>query len=185
MKEILLEYLSDLTLALRFLEVEKLEQVALKIIEARNNSRYVFLLGNGGSSATPSHAAGDWGKELGLKTVCLTDNIPRITALANDVSYDQIFVDQLTTYISTGDLVIIYSGSGNSKNIVLAADYCKSNGFYTIGLTGNYKNLQGGKLALIVDLPIIVQSTSMERIEDCHLIINHIIKDYIKELINK
>jgi len=185
MNKILSEYVSDLTRSLNLIESDKLDLIASKIIEAKKNSSYIFLLGNGGSASTPSHAAGDWGKELGLKTICLTDNTARITALANDVSYEQIFVEQLKTLLSPNDIVIIYSGSGNSKNIVQAAEYCKSNGFFSIGLTGNYKNLNGGKLARIVDLPIVVQSNSMERIEDCHLIINHIIKDYIKKLIHK
>ena len=75
-------------------------------------------MGNGGSSATPSHSAGDWSKELGIKTICLTDNTPVVTALANDTDYSNIFKGQLEVFLKPGDIVIGYSGSGNSENVI-------------------------------------------------------------------
>lgn len=174
-------YKQDLINAIHHLETNKLLVIAAKLIETRKNNNSVFLMGNGGSSATPSHSAGDWTKELNLKTICLTDNTPAVTAFANDTDYSNIFKGQLETFLSEGDIIIGYSASGNSPNVLNAIEYAKSNGNYTIGITGNYKEQNGGKLAQIADISVIAQTTSMERIEDIHLIINHIIKEYIKE----
>ena len=174
-------YKLDLINAINHLESEKLLSIANKLIEIRKKNNSVFLIGNGGSSATRSHSAGDWTKELNLKTICLTDNTPAVTAFANDTDYSNIFKGQLETFLSDGDIVIGYSGSGNSQNIINAIEHAKLNGNYTIGITGNYKEKNGGQLAKLVDISIVVQTISMERIEDIHLIINHIIKEYIKE----
>lgn len=94
---------------------------------------------------------------------------------------DNIFKGQLETFLDEGDIVIGYSGSGNSMNVINAIQYAKSKGNFTIGITGKYKNGKGGKLSKLTDISLIVNTTSMERIEDIHLIINHIIKEYIKE----
>ena len=109
-----------------------------------------------------------------------SDNISSFSAWANDEGYSQVFVGQLSTFASEGDLVIAYSGSGNSDNIINGIKYAKSIGCDTVGITGDYKGMGGGKLAKIADLAIIVPSTSMERIEDIQLIINHIIKEAVK-----
>ena len=140
----------------------------------------VNFIGNGGSAATPSHSAGDWSKELGIKTISHSDNISSFSAWANDEGYSHVFVGQLSTFASEGDLVIAYSGSGNSDNVVNGIKFAKSIGCSTVGITGNYNGMGGGKLAKIADLSIIVPSTSMERIEDIQLIINHIIKEAVK-----
>ncbi len=174
-------YTTDLINAINNLNYLVLKEISEKIIEARKNNHTVYLIGNGGSSATPSHSAGDWTKELRIKTVCLTDNTPSVTAFANDTDYSNIFKGQLETFLSEGDMVIGYSGSGNSLNVIKAVEYAKSKGNLTVGITGNYKGKQGGKLAKIADLVIIADTTSMERIEDVHLIVNHIIKEYIRK----
>lgn len=176
-------YIEDLLVALSSISFENIEQFALKIIDVKMNNKKIFLFGNGGSSATASHSAGDWMKELNVKTICLSDNTAAITAFANDTDYSNIFKGQLETFLSDGDLVIGYSGSGNSPNVINAIEHAKLNGNYTIGVTGNYKEKNGGKLAQVADISVIAQTTSMERIEDIHLIINHIIKEYIKESI--
>ena len=175
-------YKQDLINAINLLESDKLLVIADKLIEVKRNNNSVFLMGNGGSSATLSHSAGDWTKELHLKTICLTDNTPAVTAFANDTDYSNIFKGQLETFLSDGDVVIGYSGSGTSTNVINAIEYVKVKGNYTIGITGNYKEKNGGKLAQIINISILAQTTSMERIEDVHLIINHIIKEYIKEI---
>ena len=174
-------YKNDLIFAINHIESDRLRVIVDKLLEVRNNGKSIFLMGNGGSSATPSHSAGDWTKELKIKTICLTDNIPAVTAFANDTDYSNIFKGQLETFLSEGDIVIGYSGSGNSPNVLNAIEYAKMKGNYTIGITGNYEEKMGGKLAQIADISIIAQTTSMERIEDMHLIINHIIKEYVKE----
>lgn len=181
MEQFLKNYNKDLISAIKSLEYSVLKHISEAIITARNKGNTVYLIGNGGSSATPSHSAGDWTKELKIKTICLTDNTPSVTAFANDTDYSNIFKGQLETFLSQGDIVIGYSGSGNSPNVINAIEYAKTKGNLTIGITGNYNERQGGKLANLADLVIVANTTSMERIEDLHLIINHIIKEYIRE----
>jgi D-sedoheptulose 7-phosphate isomerase len=183
MQDFLQKYNSDLISAIESLDWNVLKEISDVILKARKNGNTIYLIGNGGSSATPSHSAGDWTKELRIKTICLTDNTPSVTAFANDTDYSNIFKGQLETFLSDGDIVIGYSGSGNSPNVINAIEYANSLGNKTIGITGNYKEKQGGKLADIVDMVVMANTTSMERIEDVHLIINHIIKEYIKEQI--
>lgn len=178
------DYKKDLIHAIESLDWKTMKEIADRIIELRNNGNIVYLIGNGGSSATPSHSAGDWTKELRIKTICLTDNTPSVTAFANDTDYTNIFKGQLETFLSKGDIVIGYSGSGNSPNVLNAIEFAKSKGNFTVGITGNYNNRNGGKLVSLADLSLVANTTSMERIEDVHLIINHIIKEYIKATIN-
>jgi len=187
MNKFLKSYIKDLFIALTDLDSKQLEIISKKIFGLKIHNNTAFLIGNGGSSSTPSHSAGDWTKELGIKTICLSDNTPSLTAFANDTKYSNIYKGQLKTFLSNGDIVIGFSGSGNSENVLNAIKYSKAQGNYTIGITGNYKENNGGNLAKIVDISIVVNSTSMERIEDVHLIINHIIKEFIKEkyLINE
>jgi len=184
MKSFFAHYSTDLIQAINKLDYKTLEIIATKIIEAREKGHAVFLLGNGGSSATPSHSAGDWTKELRIKTVCLTDNTPSVTAFANDTDYANIFKGQLETFLSEGDIVIGYSGSGNSLNVLNAIEFAKSKGNLTVGITGNYYGKQGGRLAKLADLTVIVSTTSMERIEDLHMIVNHILKEYMREILD-
>jgi D-sedoheptulose 7-phosphate isomerase len=180
MKAFLKKYTDDLIRAIQNLDYQALKLISEKIMQAQKNKKTVYLIGNGGSSATPSHSAGDWTKELKIKTICLTDNTPSVTAFANDTDYSNIFKGQLETFLSEGDIVIGYSGSGNSPNVINALTYAKSKGNLTVGITGNYKGKAGGKLANLADLVIVADTDSMERIEDVHLIINHIIKEYIR-----
>lgn len=173
-------YIAELKKSVDQLDQKVLQQVIKIIQNAKREKRYVFLIGNGGSAATPSHSAGDWTKELGIKTIALTDNASSITAFGNDTSYSNIFKGQLETFLEKDDILIGYSGSGNSPNVIEALLYAKEKGSTTIGITGNYKSGGGGKLKEIADYVICVETTSMEIIEDVHLIINHLIKEYIK-----
>ena len=174
------DYISDLKNALDTLDQIALLEIIMEINKAKKNKNVVYLIGNGGSAVTPSHSACDWSKELKIKTISLTDNIASITAFGNDTCFDNIFKGQLVTFLEKGDIVIGYSGSGNSNNIIEAISFAKSKGCVTIGITGNYKQGKGGRLIKIADLALCVNTPSMERIEDMHLIINHIIKEYIK-----
>lgn len=183
MKTFFENYKKDLTFAIESLDWNVLQIIADKLIDLKKNGHTVYLIGNGGSSATPSHSAGDWTKELRIKTICLTDNTPSVTAFANDTDYANIFKGQLETFLEEGDIVIGYSGSGNSPNVINAIEYAKSKENFTIGISGNYNNKSGGKLVQMSDISIVANTKSMERIEDLHLIINHIIKEYIKSKI--
>ena len=184
MENFLESYKKDLINAIESLDWKVLKEISNRIIDLKNNGHTVYLIGNGGSSATPSHSAGDWTKELKIKTLCLTDNTPSVTAFANDTDYSNIFKGQLETFLVEGDIVIGYSGSGNSPNVLNAIEYAKSQGNFTICISGNYKNMKGGKLVKLSDLSLVANTSSMERIEDLHLIINHIIKEYIKDRMN-
>jgi D-sedoheptulose 7-phosphate isomerase len=174
------DYISDLISTIENLSIPTLEEIWSIIEDARNSDKTVHLIGNGGSAGTPSHSAGDWSKELKLRTISHTDNVSSLTAWANDTDYSNIFVGQLSTFINSGDVVIGYSGSGNSKNVINGILFAKEKGCHTIAITGNYKGMGGGKLGEIVDVSLVVPSQSMERIEDTQLIVNHIIKEAIK-----
>ena len=172
-------YLVDLKRTIDELPMGDLHTLYSKVLSVASSDSTVHFIGTGGRAATPSHSAGDWSKELGLKTISHSDNISSFSAWANDEGYSQVFVGQLSTFASEGDLVIAYSGSGNSDNIINGIKYAKSIGCDTVGIPGDYKGMGGGKLAKIVDLAIIVPSTSMERIEDVQLIINQNIKEAV------
>ncbi len=173
-------YIADLSRALNSLSRESVGQLYTEMLQVMDHGGKVHFIGNGGSAATPSHSAGDWSKELGLPTLAHTDNIAALTAWANDTSYANIFVGQLQTWLAPGDLVVGYSGSGNSSNVLNGITYAAENGARTVGITGNYKSGKGGALAEMADVAIVCDTTSMERIEDLQLIINHIVKEAVK-----
>ena len=173
-------YIADLSRALNALSRESVGLLYAEMLQVMDGGGKVHFIGNGGSAATPSHSAGDWSKELGLPTLAHTDNIAALTAWANDTSYANIFVGQLQTWLEPGDLVVGYSGSGNSSNVLNGIAYATENGARTVGITGNYKSGKGGALADMADVAIVCDTTSMERIEDLQLIINHIVKEAVK-----
>jgi len=153
------------------------ERIITAILDAYEKEKYIFVMGNGGSAATASHFACDLNKGCCLdlarkfKMVCLSDNIPTLMALANDVSYDVVFEEQLKNFFRAGDLTIAISGSGNSENIIRAIRYAGLNGGRTIGLCG----FSGGRLAELADIALIVNSNDMQKIEDVHVITVHMI----------
>jgi len=173
-------YVAALSRALNSLSRESVGMLFSEMLKVMDNGGKVHFIGNGGSAATPSHSAGDWSKELGLPTIAHTDNIASLTAWANDTSYANIFAGQLQTWLSSGDLVVGYSGSGNSSNVLNGIAYANENGARTVGITGNYKSGNGGALAEMAHVAIVCDTTSMERIEDLQLIINHIVKEAVK-----
>ncbi|MDP6889327.1 MAG: SIS domain-containing protein [Candidatus Thalassarchaeaceae archaeon] len=174
------EYIKDLSRALNTLDRDSVGKLYTEMLNVMDSGGKVHFIGNGGSAATPSHSAGDWSKELGLPTIAHTDNIAALTAWANDTSYANIFVGQLQTWLNPNDLVVGYSGSGNSSNVVNGITYANEHGARTVGITGDYKSGKGGALAQLADVSIICDTTSMERIEDLQLIINHIVKEAVK-----
>lgn len=156
--------------------------------EARQNENTIFVIGNGGSASTASHIGNDFGLAVLKKTnkavnksyraLALTDNISVISAIGNDSTYDNIFVDQLKVHFRKGDKLILISASGNSPNLIVAAEWFKAQGGTVIGWLG----FDGGKLKSIVDLPIVVTSPMGEYapVEDIHLVINHIIVTWMQ-----
>ena len=173
-------YILNLKEALDSLPRTPLEQFWKLVENAHESYSCIHFIGNGGSAATPSHSAGDWSKELSIRTISHTDNVASMTAWANDTDYSNIFVGQLSTFLTEGDLVVAYSGSGTSANVVNGLEFAKKNGCPTVAVTGNIDGSQGGRIAEIADVAIISPTGSMERIEDIQLIVNHIVKEAIK-----
>ena len=178
-------YLSSLQQTLFELSRPKILRIIELLLSARNANKQLFFFGNGGSAATASHFACDLAKGTVLpdkrrfRAISLCDQIPLMTAWANDADYADIFVEQLHNLLNQGDLVIGISGSGNSPNVVNALVYAKQRQAKTVALTG----FQGGKVKMIVDECFIVPSITLPIIEDSHLILEHLICTYIREVI--
>ena len=161
---------------------EKLNLTAQKLIEASQNKNWIYTAGNGGSASTASHLANDLVKGLNMasprfKAKALNDSIPVITALANDYDYSLIYREQLKNYIEPGDIFIPISGSGNSPNVVKAAEYCQQKGIKVISFTGK----GGGQLKDFSDICCQASTEVMEKIEDIHLMWEHALVSIIRE----
>lgn len=184
-KKYILEYFSELKRTIDILSIEKLEKVINLILRAYEEKRQIFIFGNGGSGSTASHFSCDMNKGVSyglrkrFKVLCLNDNVPIILAYANDISYTDIFVEQLKNFINPKDLVIGISGSGNSKNVLKAIRYANKNGAKTIGLSG----FDGGKLVKIAQVAFIAPINDMQKVEDIHLMICHIIMQIANKVI--
>lgn len=188
-KDFINDYLIELKGCLNRLETDKISLAIEMLVEAYKKGKKVFLLGNGGSASTASHMACDLSKgtlqrvydrtERRLKVISLTNNVAFLTALANDLSYGDIFVQQLRNLLETDDVVVVLSGSGNSPNVVKAVEYAKECGAKTIGFLG-FKT--GGKVGKMVDCPIIVDSDHYGPVEDIQLVLNHIITSWIAKI---
>ena len=175
-------YLTEMQSTLSNLPIDSIERVVRLRREARSQKKRVFLFGNGGSAATASHLACDLAKGTStngkprMRVVSLTDNVPLISAWANDSSYEDIFAQQLQEQVEPGDIVIGISGSGKSPNVLNAIKVARSAGAITIGLTG----LDGGDLKNLVDLCIVVPDNSIDQVEDVHLMLGHIITSCLR-----
>lgn len=161
---------------LKRLDYKKISDALNVLTDALKNERIIYIFGNGGSAATASHYQNDFNKgiseytEKKFRFYCLSDNVATITAIANDISYDEIYRQQLKGRLSKNDIVIAISGSGNSKNVINAVDYAKSVGTYVIGLTG----YNGGILGKLADLHLHADINSMQITEDIHMILDHL-----------
>ena len=171
------QYFNDIQAALDNMPLEPILQVIDALQKARIARKTVYIFGNGGSAATASHCACDFSKGAnhngipGLKVIALNDNIPAMTAWANDESYSQIYARQLEKVVAKGDIAIGISVSGNSLNILNCIKVARDMGALTIGFTSNI----GGLLKNIVDIPVRLPVDNMEQAEDLHLLIAHVI----------
>ncbi len=178
-------YLNEVKGLLSQVPLDRLERICDILYGAFENHRSVYVFGNGGSAALASHLACDLGKGThapcppGLdmrsiprvKVFSLTDNVPMITAWANDSAYEDIFVEQMDNFIEKGDVAFGISGSGNSANVLKALRLARERGATTVGFTG----YQGGKMKDLLDCGIVVPSNSMQQIEDLHLVMTHLV----------
>ena len=154
---------------------EELNELMNLLMNAREEGKTIFIMGNGGSAATASHYVCDfnkgisYGKEKMFKFICLNDNIPTMMAYANDMSYADVFVGPLKNFMQEGDIVIGISGSGNSVNVVRAIQYANNNGGITVGLTG----YSGGKVKQLSKYNVHVPVDDMQITEDLHMVFDH------------
>ncbi len=170
-------YLAEIIEVMQKMPVEDVDAVVQVLNRARANGNTLFLVGNGGSGATASHFANDIIKNTlqegkkPVRCVALTDNMPIIMAIANDLDYSRIFVEQLKPLAQPGDVLIGFSGSGNSANVIQAMVWARENGITVVALGGR----DGGKMKALADVSIIAPTNSMAQIEDAHLIITHML----------
>lgn len=175
------DYLSLLQTTLNCLDLSAVDRLAEAFLQVREHGGHIYTFGNGGSGATASHAAGDFlkGASYGLdrrfKMICLNDNLPALMAIANDIGYEDIFVEQLRNFIGQNDLVIGISGSGNSENVVRALALAKEKGVKTVAMCG----FKGGKIAGMADLVIHVPAMDMEVTEDAHMVVFNMVKKVV------
>lgn len=168
-------YIDNEIRILKELDVNVIENIIKEIDFSRERGNVIYVCGNGGSSATASHFCCDFNKGVsGLSDkctnlICLSDNIPTITAIANDISYEEIFSYQLKNRLKQGDILLAISGSGNSKNIVKAMECAKEKGNKIIGLCG----YSGGKVKEMSDICLHVDINNMQIVEDIHMILDH------------
>jgi D-sedoheptulose 7-phosphate isomerase len=150
---------------------------------ARVERRQVFICGNGGSAATASHFAAGLGKEGSrehpqrFRALALTDNVAWLTSLANDTDYTQVFVEQLKNHAEPNDVLVAFSGSGNSPNVLCAVEWANERGLSTVGITGR----PGGILAGLAQHCVCVASDHMGHVEEGHFLIQHLITYYFME----
>jgi len=168
-------YFSKLKKTIDSISVDNVSELMNVLVEAKNKNKTIFIMGNGGASATASHFVCDFNKGLSFdgqnkfRFICLNDNVPSLMAYANDLSFDDVFVKQLQNHFVEGDIVIGISGSGNSRNILKAISYANKEGGVTVGLTG----YDGGELMRIATHNVNIPINDMQITEDLHMVLDH------------
>lgn len=168
---IILDYFRDVQEILQHkIDVISIAAALTTIQDALKNGRQIFIIGNGGSCATAEHIALDLSKSVkGYNKVYSLSSPAALTAWANDTDYTEVYAKQLKNYSNFGDLLICISTSGNSENIIKAADYGQHHNLEVIGLTA----FDGGRLRQLLDIEIYVPTKIIEIAEDIHLSILH------------
>lgn len=169
-------YFEQLLQVIPQLSFRSLDRIVDVLYQAYERRQTIFLFGNGGSASLASHMACDLGKGTSsphrnkrVRVVALTDNLPTITAYANDMGYEHIFSEQLKNLARPGDIAFAISGSGNSPNVINALHVARALDMRTIGMGG----FEGGAMKALCDIAAIVPSKNMQVIEDLHLSMAH------------
>jgi len=188
------EYLQELGLITRRISLEDIDSVIDLLYEAWNEGRQVFLAGNGGSAPTATHFASDLAKFTSVegkkrfRAISLVDNWPLVSALTNDLGWENVYVEQLKNLMQEGDVLVaisVHGGSGKdaaglwSQNLMKAAKFMKENGGKVVGLAG----FDGGALKKVADACIVVPIDSTPQVEGFHSVLSHLICARLRELI--
>ncbi|MEX2671520.1 MAG: SIS domain-containing protein [Phycisphaeraceae bacterium] len=180
-------YLDKMTQMLQRLDADAVEAFADAVFDAWCKDRAVFVFGNGGSAYNASHYVADLVKtaevpgQRRLRAFSLSDNVGILTALSNDVSYDNTFLYPLQTYATEGDLAVAISCSGNSPNVVNACQWAKDNGMDLVGLTG----FAGGQVGQIADIHVNIPSENYGVMEDLHMSVGHIVAQRLQQRVKE
>jgi D-sedoheptulose 7-phosphate isomerase len=175
-------YFDTVQALLDHIPFQAVDAVVDVLLQAADGEKTVYIFGNGGSAATASHFGCDLAKRTSVsghprfRVVSLTDNNALMTALSNDIGYDQVFAEQLLPLVRRGDVVIGISGSGNSANVLNAITVANEAGAITVGLCG----FDGGKLKGLVDHPLHIDCHDMAMVEDVHLMLEHAICENLR-----
>ncbi len=159
---------------------DQIDAVGDLLYRAYLNDKQVFVMGNGGSAATASHFASDLSKgtvvpgRKRFRAICLNDNLPVLTAIANDIGYDMVFAEQMRNLLRPGDVVVVVTGSGNSPNVIEALRYARKSSAATVGFLG----FDGGKAKALVDAYIHVECYDYGLVEDIHYALGHCFREY-------
>ena len=180
------DYFSYLFEVLKRIDGRELRKLVEELSKARINEQNIFIAGNGGSASTATTMANDLGFDILKKTgtdttfriFSLVDNSSVLTAISNDVGYENIFINQLKIHFRKGDLLIVISASGNSPNLIKAAKWVKEKRGKVIGFLG----FKGGKLLSLSDIKIHLETKEGEYgpVEDGHLILNHVLAHWFQ-----
>ena len=185
--EFVLDYFTRLRDLVERIPVGRIEAVGDILYLAYRHDKQLFIVGNGGSAATASHMAADLAKNTiaptrpRFRVMSLNDNIPLVTALANDLGYDRVFSEQLVNLVRPGDVLLVISGSGNSPNVVHALRYARERGATTVAFLG----IDGGQALALADEYVLVPDNDYGRIEDVHLILNHALTAYFRRRLDE
>jgi len=170
------QYFEELQRVMVSFPKDGIDQIAETFLRAYDTGRTVYLFGNGGSAALASHFACDLGKGTAycnggkrFRVLSLTDNLPTLTAWANDTNYEDVFSEQLRNFVQPGDVALAISGSGNSKNVLNALRVAREARATTVGISG----FQGGEMKPLCDICVVVPSENMQIIEDLHVAMAH------------
>ena len=176
-------FFQELQSCLNEVQVDQVKKAVEMLKEAYCQDKQIFFIGNGGSASTASHFATDLAKGVTIegkrrfRALGLTDNVAMISAIGNDIGFEEVFSEQLKPLVNREDLVIVISASGNSPNVVNAVKFAKSKGAIVLGLVG----FGGGIVQSIADQSIVLNSQHYGHVETVHLFLQHLIVHYFME----
>lgn len=176
------EYIGTVVESCKRINFSEITDIYDVLVKTNENGGKIYICGNGGSASTASHFQTDLNKAFSIAkgtmpAVCLADNVSTLTATANDYSYDDVFLYQLNYLLKENDVLIAISGSGNSNNVIKAAEYAKGKGNIVISMVG----FDGGKLKSLSDYSFHAFVNNMQISEDLHMLFAHLVSKIIRE----